>query len=641
MDSRLQTILKQLLEAGEPVTSSELAVRLYVSSKTVRNDVKVLNEALAPLNARIESYRGKGYQLRAENITAVEVFLANEGEHGREDMPSSSDERVRYLMERLLFTSDYIKADDLADALFISRSTLQQELKTIRAILHKYDLALEQKPHYGIRVVGNEVQIRFCISEYIFNQTSNFTGSSEDWLQILPQEELTAIQQVTLAKLREHKTIISDVSLQNLITHIAIACKRIRENHAIEMIHAEMAELETKEKYRVAEEIVREIENELHVTFSKYETAYITMHLQGTKLANSAINSDDVTALIYDDVTAVVTEMLARIDQRLNLQLQDDENLLAELSLHLKPAINRYKYNMNIRNPMLEEIKAGYPLSFAAALIGKDVLAERLDVQIDENEVGYMALHIEAAQERKKRSQGRAPRCLIVCASGLGSAQLLKYKLHSTFGEKLQIAGTTEYHNLADQPLDNIDFIISTIPIQESLPVPVKTVSTILSDSDVTGIEKFVYEETFAVDQYLRKPFTYVQRDFASYQDVITFMCDELFAAGKVDASYRESVLERENFSPTSFGNLVAIPHPLEPQTDETFWSVLTLTKPVYWIDKPVQFVVLLNIARENQGNLKPMYNALLELFDDHTKVNSLLQCKTFEQLRHAISPGK
>ncbi|WP_158282220.1 BglG family transcription antiterminator [Salipaludibacillus keqinensis] len=637
MDIRLQKIIKKLLEVKEPITSSELAASLLVSSKTVRNDIKVLNQQLKVIDARIESYRGKGYQLFTENNKGIQEFLENHSDIKREDIPSKHEERVRFLMERLLFNSDYIKVEDLADTLYISRSTLQNELKTIREILKKYHLNIEQKPHYGIRVIGNEAQIRFCISEYIFNQKSTFAGNSEDWLQILPNEELKTIQDITLAKLREHKTMISDISLQNLITHIAIACKRIREDYSIQMVQDEMLELEKQEKYKVATEIVRDIESSLKVKFSKYEVAYVTIHLQGTKLANSNLKNEEVTSLINDEITDVVTEMIKRIDDKFNLHIHQDEDLPVELSLHLKPAINRYKYNMNIRNPMLEDIKAKYPLSFEAALIGKEVLSEKLNIKIDENEVGYLALHIEVAQERQKKNTEYVPRCLIVCASGLGSAQLLKYKLQTTFGDQLIIMGTTEYHNLSNQSLHNIDFIISTIPIREEMPIPVKTVSTILSDTDLINLEKVISQENFTVETYLREEYTFLNKDFQHHEEVIKFICNKLTEADEVDDTYLDSVLKRENYSPTSFGNLVAIPHPLDPQTDDTFWSIITLKKPILWIDKPVQFVVLLNIAKNNQANLKPMYTSLMQLLDDRNKVTGFLQCKTFDQLKSLI----
>ncbi|WP_347836278.1 PRD domain-containing protein [Gracilibacillus sp. JCM 18860] len=49
---------------------------------------------------------------------------------------------------------------------------------------------------------------------------------------------------------------------------------------------------------------------------------------------------------------------------------------------------------MNIRNPMLEDIKNNYPLAFEAGIIASMAIEEESSTKIDENEVGYLALHI-------------------------------------------------------------------------------------------------------------------------------------------------------------------------------------------------------------------------------------------------------
>ena len=67
----------------------------------------------------------------------------------------------------------------------------------------------------------------------------------------------------------------------------------------------------------------------------------------------------------------------------------------------LKPAINRFRYGMNLRNPMLDSIKANYPVAFEAGVIAGMVLKEEMGLEIHENEIGYLALHIGAAMERR------------------------------------------------------------------------------------------------------------------------------------------------------------------------------------------------------------------------------------------------
>ncbi|WP_194165550.1 BglG family transcription antiterminator [Oceanobacillus sp. CFH 90083] len=637
MNTRIQKILKELRLAQGFLTSSDIASLLQVSSKTIRNDVKVLNELLESYGAQVVSSRGKGYRLMVKNERLFYQFVQTQMNEQRENIPSNHQDRVKYLMEKLLMRSDYSKMDALADDLYISRSTLQHDLKHIRDILKGYNLVLDQKPYYGIKVIGDESQIRYCISEYLFNQQPVLNDNMDDWLDILSKKELEVIKDSVLFNLRKYHIIISDISLQNLITHIAIACKRICESHPVQMIYHHLKEIETTKVFLVAKEITKTIQEKLQISFSKHEIAYLAIHLQGTKITNSSIQNAEIISVIDNDIQETVQEMLKRIDDEYGFHLSDDEEVLLTMSLHLKPAISRYKYRMNIRNPMLDDIKSKYRLSFDAALIGAQVVQEKMGFLIDENEIGYLALHIELAQERQKKNKKDVPRCLVVCASGLGSAQLLVYKLQNEFGDQLHIIGTTEYYNLRQQSFANIDVIISTIPIEEKLPVPVIHVSTILGETDVSKINTLLVQGEVLSEKYLRKRYTYFQKNFDTWKEVLSFICKELESDGQVNECYLESVLQRESFSPTSFGNMVAIPHPIEPQTEDTFWSIVTLQKSIQWGDKPVQLIVLLNISKNIKRDLKPMYTLLMKLLDDKNMVKEILQCKTYEQLIEII----
>ncbi|MEG6575062.1 BglG family transcription antiterminator [Caldibacillus debilis] len=637
MNSRWQKIIHIMYTSDEPVTSSQLASLLQVSSKTVRNEIKDLNDFLRNAKAKIVSYRGIGYKLVIEDEEEFKKFLQVHVKLTKPFLPTEPEDRVRYLMEKLLLQSDFVKMDDIASELFISRSTLQSDIKTVRRILSKYHLKLEQKPYYGIKVLGDEMQIRFCISEYIFNNPNVGLDQTENWNSILSKQELATIKTIILSKLRKYKIIVSDISLQNLITHIAIACKRIREEKVVKMVKEEIKELKNHKEFKVAKEIVQDIENKLHVSFPENEVAYISIHLQGSKILPPKLKREEIKTFIDHDIQKTAKEMIERIDEKYNLHLSGDDELLMALCLHLKPAINRFKYKMNLRNPLLEEIKTKYPLSFEAAVIGSEVLEERFQIKIDENEIGYIALHIEVAMERQKKIRNRTPRCLIVCASGLGTAQLLFYKLKNKFGNDLNIVGTTEYYNLNHESLKSIDFIISTIPIKEKLAVPVIHVSTILGESDVKKIEKLMKKEELMIDQYLCERYTFLQMNFDTPEEVIRFLGEKLIEDKKVKDQYIDSVLEREKFSPTSFGNLVAIPHPIEPQTDETFWCIVTLAKPIQWGKKPVQLICLLNIDKNKRDSLKPMYSVLVKFLDNVQLIHRLLQCQTYDEFKNTL----
>ncbi|GAQ18672.1 cellobiose operon transcriptional regulator [Oceanobacillus picturae] len=635
MNARCEKILQLLLSAKQAITSEEISLALQVSSKTVRNDLKDLQPLLLENHIKLTSIRGKGYELLPSDKEKVTLLLEQQA---LKASPIEPENRVYFLMEKLLLQTTYTKLEDMADELFISRSSLQGDLRQVREILSDYNLALKQKPNYGIKVIGDEMQIRFCIAEWLYQQDSSVLRGAVD-LDILPEKDLQTIKNSILTNLRKNQILISDISLQNLITHVAIAVRRLGENQAIGT-GLDYAHLKNEKEYIVARKIVDDIEDTLQITFPVNEVAYLAMHLLGTRLVSPNEKVDRHVCSMDPAISELVEKMVERIDNQYGFQLKEDMELRLALALHLKPAINRYHYQMNIRNPLLDEIKLNYPLSFEAALIGSEVLNEIQSIKLVEDEVAYLALHLEVAQERRKQEARNKQRCLIVCASGMGSAQLLTYKLKDLFHEEIVIAGTTEMHNLKHYALDEIDFIITTIPLLWDPGIPVIQVSTILGKADIFEVKGMMKRNNQVIRNYFLEPFTYFRKEFTKTETILRFLCNDLERLGLVDSNYLDSVLQREAYASTSFGNLVAIPHPLEPQTDRTFWSVMTLVKPIEWGDKPVQLIFLLNASKDRQHELKPMFEEIGNLLEDQHLIRRLVAARNFNEFKRLMGIG-
>lgn len=63
----------------------------------------------------------------------------------------------------------------------------------------------------------------------------------------------------------------------------------------------------------------------------------------------------------------------------------------------------------------------------------------------------------------------------------------------------------------------------------------------------------------------------FFRKEYQTMDEVLSFLNNELIKKGLVDDTFIEAVYEREEVAPTSYGNLVAIPHPITPKTEKTF----------------------------------------------------------------------
>ena len=633
LSKRQKDLLLSLLKNDETVTSEWLAKEFGVSDRTIRAEIKELQSQCLSLGVVIESMRGKGYKLEIKDDQLFKkVFnqLTKELSGDKQIDYSEQNSRVTYILRRFLLEKEAIKLESLEDELFISKPKLQNDLKIVREILAKYKLKLVTRPHYGTHVEGDEYMKRLCFSNCILSRNRNLNIDSNSF-QVLNEELFEKIKEIIVKKVNDYKIEISDISLDNLATHITIACKRIEEGFVIENLEHDLTGKYPFEKI-VAQEIVKEVEAHTNLIFPASEIDYIIVHLVGTKL----LHKETLTEFSeFDELGTIVQCMLERLKTKLNWDFHDDTEFIQALTLHIRPAMNRLRYNMNIRNPLLNEIKTKYPAAFEGAAIASKCIEEYLSREVGEHEIAYIALHIGVALDRMKTRHKKVKRVIVVCASGVGSAKLLYYRLRNLFKDEIEIVASTNYYQLNEYDLSTVDFVISTIPIKEDLAVPVQVVNTFLDEEDISNIkEKLSPVRKDKESIFLDESRVFIHKNFEDKESVIKFMCSELNKQGLVSEDYVHLVLERESLAPTNFGNLVAIPHPLTPVTNETFWTVCTLKRPIEWSDKQmVQFICLLNIRKDPNGDLDEMYQKLIDLLEDKTTVRKLVKSESAKEI--------
>ncbi|MCM3729883.1 BglG family transcription antiterminator [Neobacillus cucumis] len=636
--NRQKKILLYLTNTNQPVTAIWISKELNVSDRTIRNDLKDIQMKSASLGLKLELIRGKGHKV---TITDKELFNQkflelsnNELRHTTIDF-SEQENRIFYLLNRFLLENSYIKLETIEEEMFVSKSTIQNDLKEVRKILTKYNQSLVNRPHYGLYVDGDEFMKRMCLSNYLYKREEKYNSPHEE-IPLFDKKVYKKFKEIIIEKVNKYKIEISDIALDNLTIHIVIACKRIEEGFTVEQPLLNLKDDYPLEKI-VAKEIVKKIEAYTGLLFPNSEINYIIIHLLGTKLFPNESLSEFSK---FDEVKSILHCMLKRLQNELNWDFHEDFEFIQALTLHIRPAMNRLRYKMNIRNPLLTEIKVKYPAAFEGALIASKCIKEHLNLEVGEHEVAYIALHIGVALERMKNKTRKIKRVILVCASGIGSAKLLYYRLINLFEQDLQVVNTISYYKLAESDLSSIDFIISTVPIDKDVGIPIIVVNTFLEGEDIKRVRN-VLSTSKQLDEthtYLNPSRIFVKKELATKESVIHFLSNELVKLGLVPDHYESLVLEREALAPTSFGNLVAIPHPSIPVTKETFWTICTLKRPIRWDDKQmVQLICLLNIKEGNTTDLDKMYKKLISLIEDKEIVQQIISKNTVEEILEII----
>ncbi|MBM9832342.1 HTH domain-containing protein, partial [Enterococcus faecalis] len=148
LTNKEKTLVQHLLKHRKDYTTSmELAELLSCSDRTIRTYIRHISDDLADIaGVELISKQGQGYQLAFQDEEAYKQLAKA---FGQTEIPFSSlettdiNDRHSYILNKLLLEQKNLYFDDLAEELFVSRSTLSSDFKKIRNDLEPYHLKIE------------------------------------------------------------------------------------------------------------------------------------------------------------------------------------------------------------------------------------------------------------------------------------------------------------------------------------------------------------------------------------------------------------------------------------------------------------------------------------------------------------------
>lgn len=609
--------LLNILSEDKYITNKQLSERLGVSRRTIYNDIASLNETLCAQGAEIITKPHYGVILIVSDRDRYQRFVKSQ-QQDAVSLGDNAETRARLIIQKLITAGGPVKIDDLCEELFVSRSTLKNDLKKVRSVLKKYDLRIESSAYKGSWVEGSENNIRKCLTDIGKKMLSDSSKSLNGDMKTIAD----AIKQF----FQKYHFRMPEYVFNNLVIHIYIAIMRIRLGYIVE--DAEGYERFTNEKEReIAIEIIAELEHLFGLKFPRSELGYIMLHLESKKVSENQDNS-----VITSDIYEIVTDMLDEIDSMFHYNFKYDFELVSMLAMHLVSLKVRILYDMTMENPLIEEIREGALLAYEMANVACSKLVERYGKRITQDEMAYIALHFHLAIERYKEKHKK--NVLIVCGTGRGSAELLAYHVKKDCGSYLNVAGTHESVNFTGVNFDDYDYILTTVHIEEKVPLPIIEIDSIRSIESRTKINQYLnFSEKSELLRFFSRELFVPHMEGTSKQEILEQLCQKALSKDCVSEQFYEHVLQREEIGSTSFGNMIAIPHPYRPEGDRSFVVTGILDEPVMWDGEPVQIVFLLSMKEKGDQNLQLFYKSVGKLLSGKEWVIELIQNQNFETL--------
>ena len=581
MNTRALSIIKILLNSVEPVSSLALSQEIGCSTKTIQNEIKEINKELK--NCEIVSIRGIGYKIEG-NLDDIDIKNSDLYDY----------DRVEYIIKKIINISstdkDTIKLEDLADSMYVSLSTVKNDLKEVKKILNEYNLKISSKHKQGICIEASEEDIIKFIINYS-NKVDN-SLSIKDFLNNNIIENLFSIKKILLDTLSYENMILTDNEFKNIVNYISIYLSRNNTN----------------------------------------QSDFIKEYIKKYKSKKEKPISEDEQLLIRK----AIKEFCRDLNIATSINLSHDKIFEECLFNHICNLYKRADLGINQYEITAGEIKLKYPFPFELGKIAKKTIEKNLNMEISEDEVENIALHIGGALERiDKRDEKKVYKTIIVCTSGVGTSMLIKSKLENIFKGKLEIIKVIpsyliDYINVLD-----IDFVISTVEVNLE-NVNVIKVSPMLTDKEIKLIEKYIETENVYIDLDIQNLFSselfFKDIKAETRSQVIDIMSKKLVEKGYIDDTMRQSYFERETIATTEIGNMVAIPHGAKGEVYENKVAIGILKEPISWEVGKVRLVIMLALDKEKILDYEEVFSKIYKRVDSIAKVISICENKSYEK---------
>ena len=510
LTTRQRDLLHYLLMTETAVVTADVGRRVGLTPRQVSYSLKPLKLWLMEHDANLDMTPGVGVQVLCapDSRQALLTELAAQANIRLQLTPG---QRQQLLALNLLTVDEPLILYQLQQEGEVSRTTLLKDLDLIEVWFATFGLTLERRPNFGFMLAGLEQQQRQALTAVLWGDTpfsdplmrmSHRFGlvyelaNDADLMPIASHiNQLVAQWQtqqtmslVSLAEMALNGRF-TDNAVLYLALVIAVQRQRIQNGQIVHISHPDFDKHAYLAVWHVAAQLLEQLEIHLPAAQLDSEIAYLTMHL----LSGSRNNLWPVDLEMDEPFQALLDNLMWGIAQAYRVPaMQTDSALRDGLAAHLIPACMRQRFGL--WSPPISYMhnlseKYAFETTIAAEL-AEEINAE-IGIILPDDEVNNLVLLLRAAFIRERPN--RLNRVIVVCPSGMATAQLLLARLKARFPRlgQIEILSLRELH---PQEIESAQLIITTVPLpmDYSDHLAVIQVHPLLSPEDIAVITRWL-----------------------------------------------------------------------------------------------------------------------------------------------------
>lgn len=302
LSRRQKNFIRMMIEEDCYRSVHYYSEKLNVSDKTLKDDLKSIRQVLEREGIQVIGRTGIGILLDVENRDRIKMTGILR-EYALENSNGSVEWRRAMILKNLLIQSGTTTSlHKLSEEYYVGKASIVNDLKQIEKWLAGFQLSLVRDME-GTRIEGEEVNIREAIASLINGEGTagdNSIGiqlngicrlnmpTLKGLLEVFPPEEIVFVESLLGSLEKEEGIDINDIYYVNILTHILICIKRVRDGNKMETANYDLLETERDRVYQKADQIARNIWEKYGISIGEDEITYIYQYLSSLSTIEGA-----------------------------------------------------------------------------------------------------------------------------------------------------------------------------------------------------------------------------------------------------------------------------------------------------------------------------------------------------------------
>jgi lichenan operon transcriptional antiterminator len=621
MSDKYERLLHYLSQSDTRVTAAELAEHLGVTTRSVRSYVTAAKAAAHPLS--IISSSTNGYRLNRE---AYATFSS--GARGRDaDTPR---DRVHHLVRRLTEETGGLDIHTLADSLYVSESTIESDLRKVKALGEEAGLTLSRQGSL-VSLTGTEAEYRRVLSKIFRTESAQGFLELENVQREFVSEDLGTFKTALIAMLEGQGYFVNEYGINSVLLHVAIAVDRVIRRPTPRITDA-ADDADTPIRAALAALTRAHFDVELDRTDLDYLAKLLTTRVV-TPGQNEPVESV-VDNYVVPEHLETVRRIVGQVGEEYLLDL-DDETFMVRFALHVGNLIARAQDNSYSRNPLVKSIKTSYPMIYDVAVFIASQIQREKSITINDDEISYIAMHLGSHLERQSRNEERLS-VAIVSPGYYDMHDILRQNIERVLGDEVSVEVVVTRTDVEAGDFAT-DLVLSTIAFKGAGD-NVVVIQPFLTEGDVENVRRAISR----VRRHRRR--IRIKDDLLRYFDEALFLrnvqaADEasmirvlgglMVERGIIDESYIDGAIERELLSSTAFTESIAVPHAMAMSATRTSIAIAVNETAMPWGENRVNVIALIAFNSGGRASFQTVFDQFVEVFADRADVLELIRKST------------